>query len=227
MFCRCLTSWCQPAPLTCENLLIPAERGPDIAGRWYVVAVSSQKCTLMPFWATFLTPSAQVDMSSTDKPNNYKADVYIKSYGRCKNSSAPVLYENSTIYDAENTVAESAKLELLQTGSQDCVVLKEGDFLSSALLLCRRMTVTAAEMTEFQTQSSCLTYDKVSVLNTDHELSNCKSMEDEDFDDETSEKVVAALRNTFSGFFQCVTDTVLYYPYTAYEWARNKWASLW
>lgn len=59
------------------------------------------------------------------------------------------------------------------------------------------------------------------------ELANCKSMDDEDFDHETSEKVVEALRNTFSGFFQCITDSVLYYPYTAYEWAKNKWANLW
>lgn len=35
------------------------------------------------------------------------------------------------------TVDEDVKLELLQSGSQDCVVIKEADIIGLALLLCK------------------------------------------------------------------------------------------
>ncbi|XP_074497294.1 uncharacterized protein LOC141771177 isoform X2 [Sebastes fasciatus] len=97
-----LTSVCQPASLACEKLLKPVDKGPDVSGSWYIIAVATESC-----WATTLLnsvfwPSIEVIITSMSTPNLYSSKFKFKMYGYCENETEEFLYENNNLYEVDS-----------------------------------------------------------------------------------------------------------------------------
>ncbi|XP_008278201.1 uncharacterized protein LOC103355979 [Stegastes partitus] len=219
-----LISGCQSASLVCETLGKPVDRSPDFPGRWHLVATSSDSCLLTSVLFSFLELSAFADIYTTDKLNNYNINFGYKTFGHCGNATQLFLIEKNTIQVHDDRV-DREKNVLLHTGCHDCFVVKMDGTLH---LYSRRITITAAEMMEFQKQADCLGLHKPTVLNTDHDRENCKPLDDINTD-ETEFQLLAQqrLRNMVNDFYMCAKETYLYYPRLAYEWAQQTWANLW
>ncbi|GAA6216771.1 uncharacterized protein LOC108873551 [Lates japonicus] len=227
-----LTSVCQSASLACERLLKPVDKGPDLPGRWYLVAMSSNACLPAAIFNTVFWPSIAADFTSKGTPNIYDGNIKIKMYGRCDNKTVSLFYGNNTILevDSNNTSSSEPGLLLLQSSCPDCLVIKEDAYISTFLLLSRRKTVTSAELKEFATQADCLGWYKPEVFNSDHEYENCTARLGNNIDEDTSElsgTMFERLKNIYTVSFNCLSEKFLYYPNVALGWAQQKWASLW
>ncbi|KAG7226809.1 hypothetical protein INR49_014158 [Caranx melampygus] len=218
-----LTSVSQSAPLTCEQLLKPLDQGQDFSGRWYFIALSSNGCFL-PTLLDVFWPSVSFDITSTSKSNIYGGTYNIKMYGYCDNGTAYDFHGSNVVYDVDD---ESEKLQLLQSGCPDCVVMKGGDYITTLILLSRRQTITAAEMKEFETQINCLGWSKPVVFSMDHVYENCPE------EPGPSEKETAELQDRImkrwekSGFEECVNETVGSFLKAACDWIQETWNDFW
>ncbi|XP_040888879.1 uncharacterized protein LOC121178668 [Toxotes jaculatrix] len=223
-----LTSVCQPASLACETLLKPIDKGPDLSGIWYFIAMSSNTCLPPVLLSTVIWPSVAVDITSTATPNIYDANFKMKMYGVCNNSTFPIFYGNNTVSEVGSYNAQKPKLAmLLQSGCPDCLIVKDDSFVSHLVLFSRRQIVTAAELKEFETQADCLGWYKPQLLNTDHDYENCTAQTGDDIDIDTHASAAKILKNMFSAPFRCLSEKVLYYPRSAFAWAQQTWNSLW
>ncbi|XP_049894225.1 uncharacterized protein LOC126386122 [Epinephelus moara] len=226
-----LTSVGQPATLACEKLLKPDDRSPDLTGRWYFIAVSMDSCMITTLLNAVFWPSLAVDITSKDTPKLFDAKFTVKMYGYCESESDQFWYDNHTLLDIDSNNLPTGKPDqLVQTSCPDCIIIKTEDdqILSAFLLLSRRKTVTTDELKEFEAQVKCMSWFKPQVLNTDHEYQNCPSLETaEDDSSRLSKMIYARLKTTYTEPLQCLAETLMYYPKTAYEWAQESWASLW
>ncbi|GAA6216770.1 uncharacterized protein LOC108873550 [Lates japonicus] len=170
-----LTSVCQSASLACEKLLKPVDKGPDLSGRWYLIAVSSDICLAPLVYA--LWPSIAVNITSKETPNNYDVDLKLSTYGYCINGSGNFYYGNNTIFEFADAPTDEPNV-LLQSGCPDCVVMRRNETSEHLLLFSRRQNVSADELKEFETQADCLGWYKPEVLNSGHEYENCTVVDD-------------------------------------------------
>ncbi|CAI5686849.1 unnamed protein product [Oreochromis niloticus] len=161
----------QPASLACEKLLKPVDQCPDLSGRWHVIGASMFTLTSTSVSASF-SRSGWMDVISTCA-NVYAGTAYVKENGVCMNQSATFFYANGGLFEVNSetlmtpTDAISAQQAvLLQTGCPDCLVIK-GVF-DILLFFSRRTAVSAAELTEFETQAECLGKSKPELFSTDH-----------------------------------------------------------
>ncbi|KAK5872131.1 hypothetical protein PBY51_012859 [Eleginops maclovinus] len=98
---------------------------------------------------------------------------------------------------------------MLQSGCPDCVVLKQdAPHATHLTLFSRRKTVSAEEMKEFETQAECLGSSKPQLFNSDHDYTNCRSL-DEVSHVEIYSTLLTRLSNMNPDVFKCVRDFVL------------------
>ncbi|XP_056252321.1 uncharacterized protein LOC130181871 [Seriola aureovittata] len=217
-----ITSVCQAASLACEQLLKPVDKDPDISGRWYLIAMSSNTCFFQGFMNAFLWPSFAVDITATDTSNIYNATLRFGMLGICDDTSS-LLYGNGTIFDTDDSKEDL--LVLLQSGCPDCLVMKGGDDYSILLLMSRRKNVTAAEMKEFESQTNCIGGYKPEVLNTYNDFENCTLEDDLDLDNPEIWSMVSQRLNKM--LHHCFTDELNSYYSIVRDWAQNTWNNLW
>ncbi|XP_038551734.1 uncharacterized protein LOC119885660 [Micropterus salmoides] len=226
-----LTSVCQPASLACEKLLKPVDKGPDLSGGWYLIAISSDVCLVTTLLNSVFWPSFAVDVTSKDTPNIYDVNFKVKMYGYCTNETEQYFYEKNNIFSVSSNNTPSGEPDvLLQSGCPDCIVVKDTDIIDTLMLYSRRKTVTAAELKEFETQTECLGWPTPQVLNTDHEYENCPALDDDDDDTDTSRlslMMYQRLKNVYTEPLKCLAYDFLYYPRLAYEWVRQEWDNIW
>ncbi|XP_026205312.1 uncharacterized protein LOC113155049 [Anabas testudineus] len=225
-----LTSVCQPAPLACDKLLKQADKSPDLSGRWYLIAMSSDICLIPAILNTLFWPSVAMDITAQETPNVYNGSYNINMYGYCTSEAELFLFANNTIFDVDENNSPNGESEvLLQTGCADCIVVKGEEAINTLLLFSRRKTATAAELKEFEAQTECLGWSKPQILNTDHEYENCKTLDDStDVDSsELCNLMYQRVKNTYSVPFKCFTESLIHDPHAAYDWAQQKWNSLW
>ncbi|XP_074497286.1 uncharacterized protein LOC141771177 isoform X1 [Sebastes fasciatus] len=225
-----LTSVCQPASLACEKLLKPVDKGPDVSGSWYIIAVATESC-----WATTLLnsvfwPSIEVIITSMSTPNLYSSKFKFKMYGYCENETEEFLYENNNLYEVDSNNAPTGNPDvLLQSGCPDCMAVKreDKDVISSFLLFSRRENVTAAELKEFESQAECLGWSKPQVLNSDHDDENCPPLDDVDMENmRIYSMIFQRMKNTYSVQLNCLSETFFYYRNMAYEWVKQQMGTI-
>ncbi|XP_026205313.1 uncharacterized protein LOC113155050 [Anabas testudineus] len=223
-----LTSVCQPAPLACDKLLTKVDKSPDLSGRWYLIAMSSDVCLIPVLFNVIFWPSIAVDIAAKATPNIYEDNFKLNIYGYCASETESFLLQNNTMFDVdENNALSGDKEVLLQTGCSDCFVAKEEDTVDTLLLFSRRKTLSAEELKEFETQAECLGWSKPQILNTDHEYEKCKSL-----DDDATDVDFSALKNTmyqqlqtkYREPLQCFTGDLLN---SVFEWLKEEWNDLW
>ncbi|XP_037534760.1 uncharacterized protein LOC119411880 [Nematolebias whitei] len=209
----------QPAPLTCDTLKKPVEKGPNLSGRWYYIAISTEVCLPTTLLDSIIWPSFSMDVTSKDTPNLYDGLARVKMYGYCVNESESALYVNNKIYDVDSENAPTGDPDvLLHTSCHDCLAVKTDDVIDSLVLLSRRSTVTTAELQEFKKQVECFGWSKPVVLNTDHDFNNCLTIDD-NMTEEAAEhflknffpKMIERIKNTHHNIFKCLSDMVAYY----------------
>ncbi|XP_034023549.1 uncharacterized protein LOC117507894 [Thalassophryne amazonica] len=203
------------APLTCEPLLKAVEKGPDLSGKWYVIAHSSDICLIPLLVNTLLWTSFSMDFTEKTPPNTYTVVTAIKMFGYCVNDSDTIFYKTNTIFDvnSKNVTGEEPHV-LLQSGCPDCIVIKDQDTPKNLLLLSRRKTVSTAEVKEFETQAQCLGWSKPQVFNNDDGFDNCKWLEDDDVDVDFEGiyvKMTQRLKKASKEIKKCVWDFFLTY----------------
>ncbi|XP_075997272.1 uncharacterized protein LOC142991138 [Genypterus blacodes] len=173
-----LITVCQMAPMnTCEQLMKPVDKGPDISGTWYLTAVASDSCLLKVGLAQLLMSSLAFEISATDKPNSYMANMTLRLFGYCYNDNAKeAVFYNGTVISADGEDSDS----LLSTGCRDCMVIREHvtDVVSIITLMSRRKNITAAELEEFDKQAECFGMSKPQTIGTDND-ETCKPSTDE------------------------------------------------
>ncbi|XP_068568576.1 uncharacterized protein [Cebidichthys violaceus] len=220
-----LTSVCQAASLACEKLLKPVDNDPDLRGSWYLIAISSQSCWVSTVVSSVLWPSIEVNVTSKDTRNIYTAEYKYKFYGYCETDSEDYLYENNTLFDVNvNSTPLGQPDELLQSGCPDCFVVK--DDYSILFLFSRRQNVTDAELKEFESQADCLGWSKPQVFNSDHDHTNCLSVEDGDEDmSRLSSLIFERMKNTYTVQLKCFTETFYSLPDTAFKWTQQSWSN--
>ncbi|XP_017264060.1 uncharacterized protein LOC108231492 isoform X2 [Kryptolebias marmoratus] len=199
----------QPAPLVCDTLLKPTEKGPDLSGRWYYVALSEESCLTTTLLDSLVWPSGTLDVTSRDTPNLYDGIVTAKMHGFCFNESEPCFYDNNKIYAVNSDNDPTGEPDvLLHTSCQDCIVIKQNDFIDSLVLLSRRPTVTDVELKEFGKQADCLGWAKPQAFNTDHDYDNCQSIdvEEEAVYNNFFSKLIERLNNTKQNIITCLAD---------------------
>ncbi|XP_012773568.1 uncharacterized protein LOC101474941 [Maylandia zebra] len=209
----------QPASLACEKLLKPVDQRPDLIGRWHFIAVSTEFCLSSTLVSALFSPSAAVDVISKGEPNLYGDTTYLKANGVCINGTSRFLYANSSIFelDSENATVDQPDV-LLHTGCPDCLVSKEDK--SHLLLFSRRTAVSAAELTEFETQAECLGWSKPQLLNTDHDYEKCVQFDEDMDEDKLSEvllsffqKTLERMKTTYHLLTKCMAEGFIsYYP---------------
>ncbi|KAF1391968.1 hypothetical protein PFLUV_G00047580 [Perca fluviatilis] len=223
-----LTSVCQPAPLVCEKLLKPVDKASDISGSWYFIAMTSNTCLVTTLLNYVSWPSVSLKITSKNTPNVYESNYILKMYGYCDTASEEFLLENNKIfYDINNTrVAEPDVL--LQSGCSDCLVVKGEENIDSLLLFSRRQNVSAAELKEFEKQAECLGWAKPEVLNTDHDMENCLSLDTDDNDDsELLSLIFQRLGKEYAVPLKCLSESIQKYHKAVCEWVQQQWATLW
>ncbi|XP_017264156.1 uncharacterized protein LOC108231581 [Kryptolebias marmoratus] len=225
-----LASVCQPASLACDLLLQPVEEGPDILGRWYLVAMSSDYCWVAALLNSLFVPSFQVDVTSTEKLNYYDANIKIKMYGVCDNKTIQYLYKTNMIAEVgtPDEIKKDPKGVILHSRCQDCLVLRDNGLVSFLVILSRRPNITAAEMKEFEVLADCLSLYRPQVMDTNHDYENCSTPDNINPDSpEITEDLPKRMKKVFSELFTCTTDKFLYYPRAAFRWAQEMWDNLW
>ncbi|KAK5933647.1 hypothetical protein CgunFtcFv8_014110 [Champsocephalus gunnari] len=222
-----LSSVCQPAPLACEKLLQPVDKAPDLSGRWYMIAISSS--CILQLVSRVLLPSVHMEVTSKETPNVFDYLIKLKMHGLCSNETAQLLQENNKLFDVDsNNTADGEPDLLLQTGCSDCIITKGDSVLNVLILFSRRTNITAAELKEFETQAECLGLTKPQLLDSDHDFTNCLSNEDEEAVASLFRTIQQRLNDNFAISLKCIaSESSLYYPKAAFEWAQETWASLW
>ncbi|XP_069547157.1 uncharacterized protein [Brachyistius frenatus] len=212
-----LISVCQPASLACEQLVKPVDQGPDLSGRWYVIATSTELCLTSTLLNAVFWPSIAADITSKDIPNIYSANIWIKVYGYCNIKSQPFFYANKTFLDVNSNNTPTGEGDvLLQTGCPDCLVLK-GDTVAKLKFLSRRQVITAAELKEFEMQAECLGWSKPEVFNSDHDYDNCKTIDDVSDDEATAvletirSKMFSRVKSMIHNLIKCIIEAFLSY----------------
>ncbi|XP_041837344.1 uncharacterized protein LOC121637325 isoform X2 [Melanotaenia boesemani] len=220
-----LISVCQPAPLECKKLTKTVAQGSDVLGRWYTIGMSSNYCWLPALFNTLLVPSFLVDITSTERQHYYDINVTLKSSGVCQNGTFQLFHAVNSIFftDGQKNLKMEEKGVLLQSGCPDCLVVSGHKDAGIIVLLSRRPVITADELQEFEKQAECLGFYKPQIFGSDH--GNCGNTDFESPD--AAPEVEQRLKNMFSELFTCTTDTVLYYPRSAFKWVQQTWASLW
>ncbi|XP_072237838.1 uncharacterized protein [Leuresthes tenuis] len=214
-----LISVCQPASLTCNKLVKPVEKGPDLSGRWYKQAFSRMSCLSSTLFDIIFWASLAVDISSKDTPNVYDGNLKMKMYGYCFNESKPFFYNNSYINDIDsNDVPTGDPHVLLQTSCPDCIVVKANDDSDVLVLLSRRKVVTEAELKEFETQTECFGWSKPQMFNSDHDFESCLFIDEDATEDEATVaadtfifKIYERLTSKYQNILKCIKDSLLYY----------------
>ncbi|XP_029007507.1 uncharacterized protein LOC114856058 [Betta splendens] len=226
-----LTSVCQSATLACEKLLKPLDQSPDLSGRWFIIAMSSDYCLITAYLNSLIGPTFLVDVTAQDTPKVYSANFTMNAYGSCVSEVDPFFLEGSNLFKVDSNNAPTGEPDklLLHTSCPDCIVGQTKTRISLFVLFSRRKTVTDAELKEFATQSDCLGFSKPEVLSTDHVYENCKSVKDKSDDNlpEQSAKVVEKLGGLFTAPLQCFAQSVFYYPRATLGWFQDKWDRLW
>ncbi|XP_028261193.1 uncharacterized protein LOC114435595 [Parambassis ranga] len=170
----------QPAPLTCETLMKPRDtEGPDLTGRWFLLALSAEHCITTTLLDVLLRPIFVFDITSMDASNVYNSSIKITIDGHCFEESKMFFYKDNQMFevDSNNTALGNASL-FLYSGCPDCIVVKRTDMIKALILISRRKVVTAAELAEFETQARCLGWSKPQVLRAEHASENCRSYHD-------------------------------------------------
>ncbi|KAK2861819.1 hypothetical protein Q5P01_001352 [Channa striata] len=205
-----LSSVCRPAPLACDKLLKPVDKSPDLSGRWFVIAMSSDVCLIPALLNSLLWPSFAVDFTAQSTPNIYESNVTFKILDYCGAEPETIFFERNILFDVDSNNAPIDTAEvLLHTGCPDCLILKGNDSIDSLLLLSRRQKVTEAELKEFRMQADCLEWSEPEVLNSDHDYKNCKSFDDvEATDEEIWNKMYERLKETYNVPLQCLTKDI-------------------
>ncbi|XP_032369772.1 uncharacterized protein LOC116688082 isoform X2 [Etheostoma spectabile] len=205
-----LTSVGHPAPLVCEQLQKSVNISPDLSGRWYCIAISTEFCVATAIMNAVYWPSLALDFTSKDTPNIYAVNLKSKVHGYCNirsESDRQSGSNNDTVSGVASNDAPTAKpMVLLQTGCPDCFVLKENiDTLKNVILFSRRQTVSAAELNEFEKQAECLGLTVPHTLNTDHDYENCLSEDDIPVQiNNIILKGLESFRNKGKDMFKCV-----------------------
>lgn len=223
---------CQAASLACNELLRPVDTAPDLTGRWYVIAISSDTCLVPAAVNAFLWPSVAFDISSAQTPNIYEAAAKIKMYGYCANESESFFYDKSHFFDLDKNNAPTGEPDvLLTTGCPDCLIIKFKEVVDAVLYLSKRQAVTTTELAEFGAQAQCLGWYKPQVFNSDHDYTNCKSFDDIDDDDDDDHSATAKLiyqrwKTSYKIPFECFCEKGLSSVASVLEWIENAWKSL-
>lgn len=221
-----LVSVCWSAPLTCEKLVKPVDKGPDLTGRWHYIALSSKVCLASVLLNTFIWPSVVLDITSTETPNLYNANIQFKIYGYCFNNSELVFYKNhSTFYVGTNNVPIGNADVLLHTSCPDCIVAKAVNSITDDLvIISRREAITDAELKEFEMQARCFGFSKPQVLNTDFDYENCKTPDSNMSEDEASTLRLRILLQVFErvktlhhSIISCIIEMFLIYLPVTFE----------
>ncbi|TDH13601.1 hypothetical protein EPR50_G00036470 [Perca flavescens] len=223
---------CQPAPLVCEKLLKPVDKAPDFSGSWYLIAMTSDTCLVTTLLNYVFWPSISMKITSKNTPNIIESNYSFKMYGYCDTASEDFFLENNMIFDVGiNNTRVGEPDVLLQSGCSDCLVVKgedknkDVDFL---LLFSRRQNVSAAELKEFEKQAECLGWAKPEVLNTDHDMENCLSLDTDDNDDsELISLIFQRLRKEYAVPLKCLSESIQKYHKVISEWFQQQWATLW
>ncbi|XP_031157700.1 saxitoxin and tetrodotoxin-binding protein 1-like [Sander lucioperca] len=221
-----LTSVCQPAPLVCEKLQKPVDKAPDFSGSWYLIAMTSDTCLVATLLNYVFWPSISLNITSKNTPNVYEGNYRIKMYGYCDTDSEDFLLENNKIFDVDINNAPVGEPDVvLQSGCSDCFVVKRVDKdINILLLFSRRQNVSAAELKEFEKQAECLGWAKPEVLNTDHDIENCLSLDDDDVENsELLSLIFQRLHNKYTGPLECLSESIQKY----FEWVQQQWATFW
>ncbi|XP_054906329.1 uncharacterized protein LOC129372826 [Poeciliopsis prolifica] len=204
----------QPAPLTCDNLAKPVEKRPDLSGRWYYIAVSTEVCLPALLLNSMFWPSLAIDVTYKDTPNLYAAVIKAKMHGVCFNETEDFFQENNKLFEVNSENAPVGEPDvLLQTSCSDCIVVKSIDTLNNILLLSRRTTVTEEELKEFELQVQCLHFSKPQVLNADQDYDNCKDIDNISEDQSLTFllQVFERVKSTHQSILKCLVDTLLSY----------------
>ncbi|XP_034726358.1 saxitoxin and tetrodotoxin-binding protein 1-like isoform X1 [Etheostoma cragini] len=220
----------QPAPLVCEKLLKPVDKAPDFPGIWYLVAMTSDTCVVTTLLNYVLWPSVSLNITSMNTPNVYKGNYRFKMYGYCETDSEEFFSKKNMVFDVDvNNAPVDEPDMLLQSGCSDCFIVKRVDKdIDMLMLFSRRQNVSAAELNEFEKQAECLGWAKPEVINSDHDIENCLSLDDDDTDNlELIPMIFQRLRNNYAVPFKCVSESVQTFHKAVYEWAQQQWATLW
>ncbi|XP_029989583.1 uncharacterized protein LOC115419100 [Sphaeramia orbicularis] len=216
------TSVCWSAPLACNNLLKEVDKGPDLGGRWYIIAVSSDSC-LVSSLMKFLHPSGVVDFTQEEAPNIYDMVATVKMYGFCKNESQTLLHDNNRLMSYDKSTQQTTVTDsLLQTSCPDCVIGKTLNSMNVLFLFSRRQNVNDDELNEFVKQAECLKYKRPVVLNTDHDYENCKPVEEANEDLDPA--VQALLTQRMEDFREAVINCIKNYFMSLYQSIANVWS---
>ncbi|XP_041837338.1 uncharacterized protein LOC121637323 isoform X3 [Melanotaenia boesemani] len=222
-----LISVCQPAPLECKNLTKTVDQGSDVLGRWYIIGVSTTYCWLQAIFNSIVAPSFLVDVTATERQHYYDVNVTLKS-SYCDSETLQLFYAVNSMYNTDGQKTDLKMEEkgvLLQSGCPDCLVISGDNDAGIIAILSRRPVITADELQEFEKQAECLGFYKPQIFGSDHDLGNCGNT---DFESpEVASVFPQRLKNMFSELFTCTTDSVLYYPRSAFRWVQQTWASLW
>ncbi|XP_029007508.1 uncharacterized protein LOC114856059 [Betta splendens] len=223
-----LTSVCQSAPLTCEQLNKPLDKSPDLSGRWYMIALSSDVCLIPSLLNALFWPSLVIDFKEQDTPNLYNANVTFNMHDFCDSKVETFFLKSSSLFDVDSNNSPTGEPDtLLHTGCPDCLVIKGNDGINLLMYFSRRKTVTDAELKEFETQSECMGWFKPEVLNTVHEYQECKSLDDDNEDFSTlTAKMGQRMKSSYTGPLQCIAQDIFYYPRVAFEWIQERFYSL-
>ncbi|XP_029007509.1 uncharacterized protein LOC114856060 [Betta splendens] len=212
-----LTSVCQSTALTCEQLKKPLDQSPDVSGRWYMIALSSDICLIPTLLNSLLWPSVVVDVTAQDQttPNIYNANFTFNMHDFCDSEVETFVLKSSSLFDVDSNNAPTGEPDtLLHTGCPDCLVIKGNDDINLLMYLSRRKTVTDAELKEFETQSECMGWSKPEVLNTVHEYKDCKSFDDDNEHDVSTllAKMGQRMKSSFMSPLRCIGQYIFNIP---------------
>ncbi|KAF7207541.1 putative LOC107384931-like protein, partial [Nothobranchius furzeri] len=170
-----LISACRPSSLACEMLLQPMDQDPEVLGRWYVIALSSNYCWVASMFNTVLAPSIQLDVTSAGKPHYYDVNFTLKVSEFCDSKSIQFFQKSNMAVEVRSIddVPKTQKGAIISSRCQDCLVIREDGLVNMVALLSKRPNVTSAEMKEFEVQADCLGMYRPQVLNADFDLENC------------------------------------------------------
>lgn len=128
-------------------------------------AVSLDSCLLSTAFR-FMKPSVAVDHILKENPRRYEVLIRIIWMSLCINQTETFFVNNGTITEG----TENKTAVILPSSCSDCVVLKSPTGL---MLLSRNTSVGAADLKQFETQSTCAGFIYPLHFKSNYDFKNC------------------------------------------------------